>query len=477
MPRPVMRAFSRRRAEIDAALAERGTSGARAAEAAALATRRVKDPRVDGRACSSTSGGARAEELGFGARGAAARRRAASGARASARRDWARSRERLAGPNGLTRRSATFGRGEVLQALCEALPRGAHVDARTLEARGRALPRDARRAADAGRRGARDRRGVPAARRAADAGGRRSAALLDARAPGAGAAARRARRCARAAPASGVGERDGRRGVRRGAADAVGRAAARRRVAVPRRPWRGGRRRPGRDGQDVHARCGARGVAGGRATRCSASRSRDVPLASCGRAPGSRARASRRCSAICARASGCPSGACSSSTRPGWCRRGELAELLDHVERASGKLVLVGDDRQLPSIEAGGAFRGLIQRGLAVELGENVRQANVWEREALDHLRAGRAEEALGLYGEHGALVVEPTARRRPRAARARLARRARRRRQRDDRPASGRRRRSQRARARAAAGGGRARSARSSSWPAVRSRSAIRSS
>jgi conjugative relaxase-like TrwC/TraI family protein len=40
VPRDVMRAFSRRRAEIDAALAERGTSGARAAEAAALATRR-----------------------------------------------------------------------------------------------------------------------------------------------------------------------------------------------------------------------------------------------------------------------------------------------------------------------------------------------------------------------------------------------------------------------------------------------------
>jgi ATP-dependent exoDNAse (exonuclease V) alpha subunit len=87
----------------------------------------------------------------------------------------------------------------------------------------------------------------------------------------------------------------------------------------------------------------------------------------------------------------------------------QLAALLDHVERASGKLVLVGDDRQLPAIEAGGAFRGLIQRGLAVELGENVRQANVWEREALDHLRAGRAEEALGMYAGHEALIVEPT--------------------------------------------------------------------
>ena len=107
---------------------------------------------------------------------------------------------------------------------------------------------------------------------------------------------------------------------------------------------------------------------------------------------------------------GCPSGACWWSTRPGWCRRGELAELLDHVERASGKLVLVGDDRQLPAIEAGGAFRGLIQRGLAVELGENVRQANVWEREALDHLRAGRVRRgARRSTASHGALVVEAT--------------------------------------------------------------------
>src|SRR5215203_5956094 len=37
VPKPVLRVFSRRRAEIDAALAERGTTGAKAAEAAALA--------------------------------------------------------------------------------------------------------------------------------------------------------------------------------------------------------------------------------------------------------------------------------------------------------------------------------------------------------------------------------------------------------------------------------------------------------
>ena len=49
VPKPVLRAFSRRRAEIEAALEERGTSGPRAAEAAALATRQAKRADVGGR--------------------------------------------------------------------------------------------------------------------------------------------------------------------------------------------------------------------------------------------------------------------------------------------------------------------------------------------------------------------------------------------------------------------------------------------
>ncbi len=87
----------------------------------------------------------------------------------------------------------------------------------------------------------------------------------------------------------------------------------------------------------------------------------------------------------------------------------ELSELLDHVERADGKLVLVGDHRQLPELEAGGAFRGLVHRGLAVELTKNVRQANRWEREALEHLRTGEPEQALALYRSHNTLIIEPT--------------------------------------------------------------------
>ena len=45
-----------------------------------------------------------------------------------------------------------------------------------------------------------------------------------------------------------------------------------------------------------------------------------------------------------------------------------LSEMVEHVERARAKLVLVGDDRQLPEIGAGGAFRALTVRLPVIEL-------------------------------------------------------------------------------------------------------------
>ena len=63
--RRVLAGFSRRRAEIEAALEQRGTSGARAAEAAALATRRPKDPAGVARELTG-EWRTRAAELGLG---------------------------------------------------------------------------------------------------------------------------------------------------------------------------------------------------------------------------------------------------------------------------------------------------------------------------------------------------------------------------------------------------------------------------
>jgi ATP-dependent exoDNAse (exonuclease V) alpha subunit len=97
----------------------------------------------------------------------------------------------------------------------------------------------------------------------------------------------------------------------------------------------------------------------------------------------------------------------------------QLAALVDRVDQSHGKLVLVGDHRQLPELEAGGAFRGLVRRGLAIELRENRRQVSEWERDALDHVREGRAEEAADVYAAHGRLSVAASAE----EARARLVR------------------------------------------------------
>ncbi len=87
----------------------------------------------------------------------------------------------------------------------------------------------------------------------------------------------------------------------------------------------------------------------------------------------------------------------------------KLARLLDSADAARAKVVLVGDDKQLASIEAGGGFRGLRLRLGASTLTENRRQAEPWEREAVEHLREGDIDAALGVYREHDRLVATET--------------------------------------------------------------------
>jgi ATP-dependent exoDNAse (exonuclease V) alpha subunit len=87
----------------------------------------------------------------------------------------------------------------------------------------------------------------------------------------------------------------------------------------------------------------------------------------------------------------------------------DLATLLEHVEQAGAKLVLVGDHRQLPEIEAGGAFRAFVRRGLAIELTENQRQREPWERRALDLIADGHADRAVPQYAQHGRIHLADT--------------------------------------------------------------------
>jgi conjugative relaxase-like TrwC/TraI family protein len=84
----------------------------------------------------------------------------------------------------------------------------------------------------------------------------------------------------------------------------------------------------------------------------------------------------------------------------------QLARLLDLAGQADAKVVLVGDHHQLPEIDAGGAFRGLLTRLDAVELTVNRRQRQEWERHALDALRVGEVNEAIGAWDRAGRIVV-----------------------------------------------------------------------
>jgi hypothetical protein len=83
----------------------------------------------------------------------------------------------------------------------------------------------------------------------------------------------------------------------------------------------------------------------------------------------------------------------------------KLARLLDHAQRAGAKVVLVGDDRQLAAIDAGGGFRGLRVRLGASVLSENRRQRQAWERDALELVRDGQVDQAVNAYREHERMV------------------------------------------------------------------------
>jgi Ti-type conjugative transfer relaxase TraA len=87
----------------------------------------------------------------------------------------------------------------------------------------------------------------------------------------------------------------------------------------------------------------------------------------------------------------------------------QLARLLHHADQRGVKVVLVGDPRQLPEIDAGGLFRALATRLPAIELTDNRRQTHTWEQAALDELRHGNPTAALDTYRQHGRIITADT--------------------------------------------------------------------
>ena len=85
-----------------------------------------------------------------------------------------------------------------------------------------------------------------------------------------------------------------------------------------------------------------------------------------------------------------------------------LARLIDHADSAEAKLVLVGDPKQLPELEAGGLFSALAARSDPIHLREVIRHHHELDRNAARRIREGRGVEAFEVYRAENRVVVAP---------------------------------------------------------------------
>ncbi|MEX0796028.1 MAG: MobF family relaxase [Acidimicrobiia bacterium] len=83
----------------------------------------------------------------------------------------------------------------------------------------------------------------------------------------------------------------------------------------------------------------------------------------------------------------------------------DLAWLVEQADNCAGKVVLVGDPSQLPSVDSGGLFGRIVTdgHGVVTDLAElNQRQHLDVDRTALRRFRAGEVEQAVRGYAEAG---------------------------------------------------------------------------
>jgi Ti-type conjugative transfer relaxase TraA len=79
----------------------------------------------------------------------------------------------------------------------------------------------------------------------------------------------------------------------------------------------------------------------------------------------------------------------------------QLERVLSHAAEVGAKVVLVGDQQQLQSIEAGAAFRSIYDRHVGVEIETVRRQREDWQRDATRDLATGKMREAIHAYDAH----------------------------------------------------------------------------
>jgi conjugative relaxase-like TrwC/TraI family protein len=376
----VIRAFSRRRAEIEAAMQLHGSRGRHAAQVAALDTRRAKDRAVRPEAL-APEWRLRAAKLGLHE----ARIGRLFDRENLAPTAWEAAFEELVAPTGLTQNESTFGRREVLQALCQRAGQGATVQ-------------ELERAADAFLRSPWV---VPLANGQRVERRYSTVELVETE---------------QRTVSTAVALRSTGRGV--ATADAV-------EAALASRPHLSGEQRAmvqrlTRDGDGVAVIVGPAGT--GKTTAIGAAReawqATGIPVRGCaiarkaahqlGRTAGMQATS---VAALLRQSRPLEPGTVLVIDEASMLGTRACAELLDRVDAARGKLVIAGDTSQLAAIEAGGMLGALESRLDAIELHDNRRQEQAWEREAVKLLRDSAGEAALALYERHNRLHIGSDAR------------------------------------------------------------------
>ena len=84
----------------------------------------------------------------------------------------------------------------------------------------------------------------------------------------------------------------------------------------------------------------------------------------------------------------------------------QMERLTENVLAAGAKLILVGDERQLQAVDAGGPFASIGTRLGRATLTEIKRQREPWAREAVKRIAFGKGREALREYARRGLVSV-----------------------------------------------------------------------
>lgn len=84
----------------------------------------------------------------------------------------------------------------------------------------------------------------------------------------------------------------------------------------------------------------------------------------------------------------------------------QMHQLMTHVQKAGSKLVLVGDEKQLQPIDAGGPFGAISREIGTAKLTDIVRQREKWQRQAVKDFANGEATKGLEAYARRGFVSV-----------------------------------------------------------------------